>query len=282
MPYPRDYCKVIESYSSDEINGILNAINLEIDFWNKGIDKSYVKTGVGQNPKFRISKRNPDWNKFGWKNFENCVWYFENVMNCDASSQARLQHPFFYSSIAKFDGREGFFRRLGIVRTVYLENLGPLVLKLAYLTGLNPTSIFDLKEDCLVDSDIITNGPSLRYNKNRSGGSMNYSISTFDENETVRDLKQKQYLQIKRVVDQIKELTSLIRNDAPEELKNRLLIYWSRSPKKFGRITSIRSSCLSLYCHHLVKKYNLKDSSGELLELNLRRFRSTRLNLMSL
>jgi hypothetical protein len=68
-----------------------------------------------------------------------------------------------------FGGLNDIYRTFGVASVLDEDLLGPLLIELMYLTGLNPTSALYLRTDCLAEHP-LAGIPVLRYLKKRSSG----------------------------------------------------------------------------------------------------------------
>jgi hypothetical protein len=78
-----------------------------------------------------------------------------------------------------------------------------------------------------------------------------------------------------RIVERLRLLTQPLREGAPTWLRNRLLIYESRGATQFGAIISLSNCALGDAVRKLVKRFDLTDSEGHPLKVNVSRMRKT-------
>lgn len=283
---------VHKDYSDSELDQILSALSNEMRLVHR-VHSGYqpLKPGVGRDPRIK-SKSNPNSKYyepgFGWKVIENLQWYFENVMNAKPSYAStnksdNTHRNFYYYASVTHGGIDNVYKSWGVAAIVESNLIMPNVINLIHLTGLNPSSILDLNVDAYHDEHELTGMPYLSFEKLRSKGEMELHLSLLDNTNKI-SLKRKQALNVKRIIDLLIELTKKIRDklDEDDPLKNKLIIYESRSRLNWGIPIQLTSATTSLWCRNIVKKYKMRNDEGGKLDFNLVRFRSTKLTKMAL
>lgn len=265
------------AYSEFEMNQIKSALKEELRYVYRVFRKEgYKVEGVGQDPRT---------GKGLWKNIDNIRWYFENVLHCEPimhTTENAKEHRSYFDRITKWyykdGGLRGIYRQWGVVPLIDADLIMPLVLQIAIETGLNVQSILELNVDCFEEKNPISGVPVLKYYKERSSGDkeLHFNTHTDEPNISLKEFRQEQAKIIQNSITVVKELTNEIRKEAPLELQNKLFILQSSSKNKFGEIKVINSKISSRWSHQFVEQYDLKNDSGERLNFNLRRFRSTR------
>lgn len=277
-----------ESYSKREYDDISGMLNVELKFVYKLLTrKGYQKTGVGRDPRVVPKKGIPRGTKicgYGWKEIDNVRWYFENIMNCQAlvgtPENKKKYNNFFANTTNKFKhlgGLNGIYKEWGVTSLLNAEVIMPLAIKLIAETGLNPESLWDLDVDCYQQSHPLSNVPYIKYFKRRSNGGKELHISSGGDSIETKEFREHQARVIKKTIEQLKKITVPIREFAPEKIKNKLFIYQSNSQKDFGETKLLNTKVSSSWCNKMVNKYKLKGEEGQKLELNLARFRPTRI-----
>lgn len=275
-----------ESYSEAELNKIFDAISIEMRFTHKVI-AGYKCQDSSQGRDPRIDHRKRSELGYGWQVEENVRWYFEHEMNAKAipaMGADKIKHKqFFYVATNNYGGLHKLYRKWGVAAFID-ENLAmPLVVNLIYLTGLNPSSLLNLKVDCLREEHPLTGMPYILFEKERSGGENELHLPLLDNREE-RSLKRKQSLQVRKAIANLIALTQPIRDQLPanSELRDSLFIYQSNGQRSIGDIKVIGSGQTSVWCKAIVKKHDLRAEGGMPLPFNLVRFRSTKLTEMAL
>lgn len=284
-------------YSKTELAAILEAVQLEERVTN-AVLAGYKPTGVGRDPQERVKGINPRHRAahgIGWNCEDNMRWYFENKMHCVPHStvgEAGELHKRFFTATTNYHG--GFpalYRKFGVSARRDELLLGPLLIRLSYLTGLNPYSLVNLKVDCLTEHP-LTNTPCLSYMKLRSGGEKQLLIDLLNDKQTIDqdgaeaaelNLKREQAILVERAIKKILELTAPLRAraDTSEELKSLLFIYESSGVKTISKVFHLDVVKANKWCRNLAKAYKLKTASGATLSFNLARFRPTKLTEMA-
>ncbi len=199
-----------------------------------------------------------------------------NTFSKSSNKRAR-----FYRLAGKLGGLRNFYQSLGVIDLVDYQIIGSLLMKLSIETGLNPCSLFSLKIDCLSEKDLLTGMPIIKFVKYRSGGARDLYISLKDKDLEIQDLKQKQYLIIKKTIERTLAITNKFRSRAPAHLTEKLFIYESRSPRKFGEIIAFDEKSSHDFCQYLKVTYKLLAGDQKSpLPLMLVRFRATKLTQM--
>lgn len=272
-------------YSENELDAILEATTTELRATHKVLHGyTPLAPQVGRDPRIRHPKGAKA--GYGWKVEDNARWYFENVLDKKAisNSPAHVEHRTFFMSLTNYHGGlNKAYNRWGTTPLITLDLLMPLVVRLEYLTGINPGSLLDLKIDCYHEEHPITGMPYLFYYKERSQGEMVLHAELLETPE-ILTLKRKQASLIKNTLSNILSLTQSTRArlGTDDPLRNKLLIYESAHRGAFGTIISLSSAQTSRWCRKMAEKYNLLNDDGSVLDFNLVRFRSTKLTEMAL
>lgn len=273
------------AYSDFENDQITHAMALECVFVAsvRG-GYTHLESSIGRDP--RVSLREDCKSRHGWRVEANMRWYFEHVLNCEPVTYQNgiSKHMSFLRSSTNYHGGlHELYRKWGV--TAYLDEwlICPLLVKLLALTGINPASALSLDMDCYSDSHPLTNAPYLVLEKLRSGGELGIHLPLLDGVEAI-PLKQKQSYLVRKVIEEIKDITSPLRNPAAvsEELRRKLFVYQSSSSKTCGEIKQLTKRQTSRWCRAIVRKHLLKRADGTPLTFNLVRYRPTLLTQMAL
>ena len=265
-------------FTTNERLRILEAIE-------KGLSESrktlipYKKMGIGKNPlneKGFVIK--------GLSTLDNARWLFENHLGCKPIHYHTAESPIeksFLRIIARSDkGLSGIYDEWGVTPMVHIDMLIPYLLRLAQITGLNADSLLSLNVNDYLESHPATSRPCLRYWKERSDGYKEYPLDLF--NAQLTWLTSSQAKSIKIIFEELNQLTCSFRPHIEDDtFKDRLFIWQSNGPKKYGKVSPIsgskegNASTLGNSLSRFVEKYNLKDDAGEPLTLTISRFRPT-------
>jgi integrase len=175
--------------------------------------------------------------------------------------------------------------------TVIDKNLiMPLVLKLAWETGLNPGSIKNLKRDCYRESHPTTGLPYISYYKARSTGEKELHLALFDlENQSGNSLLPKRSEIIRETIDLLLKLTEPLVARARPQDKDFLLLLENNTQHISGySVVRLSTGILCGWSSQIKKRlkkeggvHNSSDGSA-LRHLNLLRFRATKITEMVL
>ncbi|MDO1447417.1 tyrosine-type recombinase/integrase [Rhodocytophaga aerolata] len=279
------------AYSDFEVNEINRMLKEELEFTSKLLSKKgYQKTGIGRDPRIKPCMKgfprgsvHPE--GFGWKETDNMRWYFENVMDCEALSgvpENKIKHNNFFHNVTRCykGGLPALYRAWGVTSLIDADVLMPFAMKLALYTGMNPDSLWDLTADCFQEKHPLSNVPYIKYFKQRSLGHKEMHLNIYDKNVAIRELKENEANVIRTIFKQIIELTAAVRERAPKELKSFLFIYEVSSNNNYGVVSRINIKVTSEWCKRKLIRYNLRSQNDKRLQLNIVRFRSTKISQM--
>lgn len=293
-PLPRAETTQNTAYSENEMSSITNWLRQELVYAHQAVQaKGYQLTGLGRDPRrYRnIAPRRVQFVEEEWKDIDNLRWYFENVMDCQLSckpSSYVQRHKYFYHRAAQYPG--GYQQLLAdwqVKPIVDLNIIMPLVLKLSLETGLNAASLINLTVDCFQEHHPLSGATYLQYYKARSQGPMEMHLSVYDKDAVIRVFKEGQVNAIRKTIETIRQVTAPLRVDLKGRLANSLFIFKSMvdAPKGNAPITW-QIKCLnertipSKWCNKQVLVNNLIADNGDKLQLNLCRFRATKITDM--
>ena len=292
-------------YDIDELAAILEAVKKESQYV-LSVLKGYQFTGLGRDPRVLpkgFNFRTTTEQGLGWNVSDNMRWYFENEMSGIAITEkhpdAHRHRRFFGNAARYYNGPTAYYRSLGVAAILDEDLLGPLLVELMYLTGLNPTSAIYLRTDCLTEHP-LAGVPVLRYLKKRSRGEKELFLDLLnqegvgeadDEDEPQEDelepaelsLKREQAVLVQRVIDRIQRLTKPLRERAStsDDLRDMLFIYESSGVRAYTKVLHFDVNKAKLWCRQIRDKYSLKSRDGGPLTFTLVRFRPTKLTEMA-
>jgi hypothetical protein len=297
MPAPRRETQTHKVYSGTELAAVLEVIRTEHTF-TLAVLRGYVPTGEGRHPKQKAARgqrgTHPSRAGYGWMVPANMRWYFENVLQCvpvqGGTPEGKEHRTFLHRAGLDHGGIRQLYRSWGVTMRVDGYVLGPLVLQLQFLTGLNPFSLITLRADCMGQHPLLKT-TYLNYRKMRSQGDMQLlldllngvrnSLDVGDYVEERVSLQREQAVLIERCIGRILKLTEGIRAKADPELAKFLFISESPGPKFMGAILHFDLGKVNEWCRRQVDAQNLKADDGTRLSFNLVRFRPTRLTEMA-
>jgi len=82
-------------------------------------------------------------------------------------------------------------------------------------------------------------------------------------------------ISVERLIRRVMVLTEPLDAEAPVNLKGRVWLYRTRASKNVGNVTALDSAAVAVAAIRLAAKYNLTDSNGEPLRINISRLRKT-------
>ncbi|OPK07408.1 tyrosine-type recombinase/integrase [Pseudomonas sp. VI4.1] len=261
-------------YSSAERICISASVDEDILHYNT-LAQPYQLTGIGEDPIDEKGNLKP-----GCNNLDNARWIFENKLGCSHvghdQKDSQDLHTRAFLRIVKRSGTglrevvEGW----GVHYMIDSNVITPYAIKLAQITGLNADSIKLLDVDDYEPKHPLTGRPCLRYWKERSEGGKLMHLDIFQADITW--LTTSQSKAISQIFEDIKALTSPMRDSAPEAVRDKLFIWQSSAPTSFMEIKSFatgKQSALWVAFAAYAKRKALLDSAGQPLSLSPSRLR---------
>ena len=153
------------------------------------------------------------------------------------------------------------------------ELLSYALLTVALHTGRNTTPLLEMTTECLRPHPKDKLEFLVVYKRRSRQNSLVVLNS-----EKMTDSTSAVFPSVARLKRRAIEITTPLRDLAPDYLKNRVWLYRSQSNQLSGRILALSQSMVSLSVQKLVKDFDLRDANGDLLRINVSRLRKTFIN----
>ncbi|HFQ4918184.1 TPA: site-specific integrase [Vibrio vulnificus] len=189
---------------------------------------------------------------------------------CDKVARTKAKDENWYGNSLRMDA----LHSIGIIPEIDSYLMYVFMMKLAAVTGMNREAVVDLEIDDFVWSHPATGKPCIRYWKVRSLGQKRLHLDLIDAEIQWMTIKQGQ--EVRKIFDKVIKLTEPFRKYASESNINRLFIFRHKSRKEIA-IRSFRDNrgFDENSSARFVRKHNLRDENGDLLDVNISKFRAT-------
>ncbi|UZM13986.1 hypothetical protein LZV00_25835 [Pseudomonas kielensis] len=158
--------------------------------------------------------------------------------------------------------------------TVTGELLAFALLVVALHTGRNNTPLLEMGRNCLrphpKDDTVF-----LVLWKRRGYNTSKVALRAELDVERLLESTPSVRTSVERLIRRVMVLTEPLDAEAPADLKGRIWLYRTRASKNVGNITALDSAAVAVAAIRLAAKYNLTDSDGEPLRINISRLRKT-------
>ncbi|CAJ3667453.1 phage integrase [Burkholderia pseudomallei] len=157
------------------------------------------------------------------------------------------------------------------------------LLVIALHTGRNTTPLLEMTADCL-RSHPKANTCFLVLYKRRGHSTSKVAIRDSRTHELEIEAMPTLRPTIARLVRRVIELSEQLKDEAPDHFKNRIWFYRARSggrgTREIGEVCVLTDRTLLKAIRTLVRRYDLKDTDGKPLRINVSRLRKTFVNRM--
>jgi hypothetical protein len=154
------------------------------------------------------------------------------------------------------------------------ELLSIILLLVALHTGRNTTPLVEMGRDCL-RSHPKDNTVFLVLWKRRGYNSSKVALRAASDAERLLESTPSVRTNLERLIRRVMTLTEPLDAEAPVDLKGRVWLYRSRDRKNAGEVHALTSASLGEAAISFVARYNLTDSDGKPLRINISRLRKT-------
>lgn len=154
------------------------------------------------------------------------------------------------------------------------ELLSLALLIVALHTGRNTTPLLEMRRDCL-RSHPKDNTVFLVLWKRRGYNSNKVALRAESNTERVLESTPSVRTNVECLIRRVMALTEALDAEVPDDLKGRVWLYRSRSNESVGQVTALSGVMLGRATNRLIAEYELIDSNGKPLRVNISRLRKT-------
>ena len=154
------------------------------------------------------------------------------------------------------------------------ELLSLILLVVALHTGRNTTPLLEMGRDCLRPHP-KDNSVFLVLWKRRGYSSSKVALRAASDAERLLESTPSVRTSVERLIRRVMTLTEPLDAEAPDDLKGRVWLYRTRSRRNAGEVRALTGGSLIEAAISLVTRYNLTDSDGNPLRINISRLRKT-------
>lgn len=154
------------------------------------------------------------------------------------------------------------------------ELLSLILLVVALHTGRNTTPLLEMGRDCLRPHP-KDNSVFLVLWKRRGYSSSKVALRAASDAERLLESTPSVRTSVERLIRRVMTLTEPLDAEAPVDLKGRVWLYRTRSRRNAGEVRALTGGSLIEAAISLVTRYNLTDSDGNPLRINISRLRKT-------
>lgn len=147
------------------------------------------------------------------------------------------------------------------------------LLVVALHTGRNATPLLEMGRNCLRPHP-KDNTVFLVLWKRRGYNTSKVVLQAESKAERVLEAMPSVRINVERLIRRVMVLTEALDSEAPDDLKGRVWLYRVQATDA-GKVTTLTSMSLDRSISRLVAEYNLKDSDGKPLRINISRLRKT-------
>ncbi|MGB4074766.1 hypothetical protein [Pseudomonas sp.] len=148
------------------------------------------------------------------------------------------------------------------------------LLAVALHTGRNTTPLLEMTRDCLRPHP-KDNTMFLVLWKRRGYNTSKVVLRADSDAERLLESTPSVRTNVERLIRRIIALTAPLVAEAPDDLKDRTWLYRIRSNKHVGQVSALSDNYLAFSAERLVAEYDLTDSGGKPLRINVSRLRKT-------
>jgi hypothetical protein len=167
------------------------------------------------------------------------------------------------------------------IRPIWTDNpiltgylLVSALLIVALHTGRNATPLLEMGRDCLRPHP-KDNTVFLVLWKRRGYNTSKVALRAESQTERFLESTPSVRTNVERLIRRVMVLTEPLDSDAPDDLKGRVWLYRSRYTGTDDQVTALSPAALDKAISRFVDKYDLKDSDGKPLRINISRLRKT-------
>lgn len=148
------------------------------------------------------------------------------------------------------------------------------LLAVALHTGRNTTPLLEMTRDCLRQHP-KDNTMFLVLWKRRGYNTSKVALRAESDAERLLESTPSVRTNVERLIRRVIALTAPLVAEAPDDLKERIWLYRIRNNKHVGQVSALSDEYLAFSASRLAAEYDLTDSGGKPLRINVSRLRKT-------
>ncbi|WP_233874470.1 hypothetical protein [Paraburkholderia adhaesiva] len=150
-------------------------------------------------------------------------------------------------------------------------------LVVALHTGRNTTPLLEMSPNCLRPHP-KSGTMFLVLHKRRGHNTSKIALRADTGRQKIHESLPTVRPTVAALIERVLQLSAQLRAEAPLDIADRVWLYRSRRLQTFGKVEALSANCLNVAISNLVRDYQLQDTDGKPLRINVSRLRKTFVN----